>query len=78
MWEPAYVYDVLPLLVFVIETDCVLCEVWAGAEETVEHWTSMWAAVSAEYWYLRETDCKSSYLNNWWLIVNLLLAYGVF
>jgi len=48
-WEPTYSYDLLPLLVFIIETDFVLCEVWAEAEETVEHWVSTWAPLNNEY-----------------------------
>ena len=29
-------YEISLLLVFVIETDCVVCEVWAEAKETVD------------------------------------------
>jgi len=47
--EPTYDYDLLPQLVFIIETDYVLCEVWAEAEETVEQWVSTWAPLNTEY-----------------------------
>jgi hypothetical protein len=33
-WIPACIYDsISPLLFFITETDCVLCEVWVDAEE---------------------------------------------
>ena len=35
IWRPMYIHDVLPWLMFIIETDCVLCEVWNEEEETV-------------------------------------------
>jgi hypothetical protein len=35
MWRPMFIYEISLLLVFVIETDFVVCEVWAEAEETV-------------------------------------------
>jgi hypothetical protein len=55
MWRPAYDYDLLPKLVFKIEADCLLSEVWAKAEETVEHQACL--IVNIKYWCLRDTDC---------------------
>ena len=36
MWRPMYIYEISLLLVCVIDTDCVVCEVWAEAKETVD------------------------------------------
>jgi len=34
MWRCMFVYDLLPWLIFIIETDCVLCEVHTEARDS--------------------------------------------
>ena len=47
-WTPAHICD--PPSWWVFDRDCVLCEVWCEAEETVDRW--MWSIVNVEgYWF---------------------------
>ena len=45
-------------LVYIVESDCILWEAHAEAEEIVEHWA--WSVVN-KYQHLEDTDCKSSH-----------------
>lgn len=48
VWRPIHKYDLSSRLVFIIETDCVLCDVCAEAQETVSYLIlcSLWGAIS--------------------------------
>jgi len=74
-WWTAYVYDLSPWMVFVIMTDCVLCEVRAGTAGRVLHRAR--SIVKLRFWHFINIFWKFPrlYLGRFSL-QNLLLRYG--